>query len=186
MESIFDKDKNFKAAVGGFIVEFSKLESGLTVLDALTEFDLPNYAKYLPKYWGLSFEQKKNILTDFIKDQLPELNSIWQKLKQEMEDINKERRFIVHGFANSFIPKGTITTYIHKKGKIEDKELDINTIKKLTNRLRILLTGDNGINGEFHNLFIKTRIDKWNIFASDKYKIVYEVNNKIISEWKGV
>lgn len=45
-------------------------------------------------------------------------------------------------------------------------------------------SGDNGINGEFHVNFKTLRIDKWNKLVNNKFKIVYEVNNKILTEWR--
>jgi len=64
--------------------------------------------------------------------------------------------------------------------------MDIKTINDLTNRLRHLMTGENGINGEFHILFTKMRINKWNELVNDNNKITYRVNNKIETVWKGI
>ena len=65
------------------------------------------------------------------------------------------------------------------------KKQTLEEIKCFTNRLYHLNTGENGINGEFHTLFTKTRIDKWNDLVNDDNKIIYRVNNKVISKWIG-
>ena len=55
----------------------------------------------------------------------------------------------------------------------------------MTDRVHHLNTGDNGIRGEFHTKFTKTRIDKWNNLVRDDARIVYKQNGEIISDWKG-
>lgn len=83
------------------------------------------------------------------------------------------------------MPNETITTQVKENGKVTTKKLTLNEIKGFTNRLHHLNTGKKGINGEFHTLFSKTRINKWNDLVNDKNKIIYRINNEIISEWKG-
>lgn len=185
MSTIFEKDKKFKEAIGAFIIAFSELEYGLAHLGALTEFDLRKRDNYLLTHIGNTFERKVKILTEFIDGNLTELKPIWDELKGEIGQLNRERRFIAHGFNQYFLPNESITTYIKEGKKLSSKELTVDNINKLTNRLHHLNTGENGINGEFHTLFTKTRINKWNELVNDDNKIVYSVNSKIESDWKG-
>jgi hypothetical protein len=61
MNDIFENDRKFKEAIGAFIIAFSELEFGLAILCTLTEFDPRNKDKFLSKYIGYSFEQKRTL-----------------------------------------------------------------------------------------------------------------------------
>lgn len=185
MTDIWKNNKEFKEAIGAFIIAFSKLEFGLVFLCSMTEFDVRKKEEYVTKYLGFTFERKMQHLTDFISENLNELEPVWEKLKNEIGQLNRERRFLVHGFMTYYLPHETITTHIKEKSKITTKKQTLEEIKGFTNRLHHLNTGENGINGEFHTLFTKTRIDKWNDLVNDNNKIIYKVNNEIISKWKG-
>lgn len=179
------KDKEFKEAIGAFIIAFSQLEYGLVFLCTMTEFDIRFRDNYKTKYLGFSFDQKVKHLTNFIDEQLNEIKPIWDKLKHEIGQLNRERRFFAHGFMTYYIPNEHIITSIRENGNIVEKEQTLDEINGYTNRLHLLNTGDNGINGEFHTLFTKNRIDKWNRLVNDNNKVIYKVNDKIISDWKG-
>lgn len=182
---MFEKDKKFKEAIGAFIIAFSELEFGLAYLGALTEQDLRKKDLRLINHIGFNFTTKVKNLTDFINQDLVEFKDIWKEIKENIEHLNKQRRFIAHGFRKYYLPKETISTFI-KDGKIiVKKELDIDTINNLTKKLHEINTGKNGINGEFHQLFTLARINKWNELVNDNNKIVYKVNNNIITDWKG-
>jgi len=183
--NIIEQDRNFKAAIGAFIIAFSELEYGLAHLGVMSEFDIRKKDDYLLKHIGYPFERKVKNLTGFIEENMNELKPIWDNLKVEIGQLNRERRFIAHGFNQYFLPKESITTYIKEGKTLKSKDLNIKTIKELTNRLHHLNTGENGINGNFHTLFIKTRINKWNELVNEDNKIVYRVNSKIESDWKG-
>jgi hypothetical protein len=185
MNDIWKNDKDFKQAIGGFIIAFSELEFGLVFLCTMTEFDLRKSNSYTSKYLGFTFEKKSERISEFINDNLLELKPIWDKLKVEIKQLNRERRFLAHGFLNYFLPNETITTHIKEKGEIVTKQHTVEEIIILTNRLHQLNTGENGINGEFHTLFTKTRIDRWNELVNDDAKIIYKLNDRIISNWKG-
>jgi len=182
---ILKKDREFKEAIGSFVIAFSELEFGLVFLCTLTEFDIRQKDNYVTKYLGFAFEKKMTHLTDFIGEQLPDLKSIWEKLKSEIGILNKERRYLVHGFMSYGLPRETITTHVRESGKVSTKNHSLEEIKSFTNRLHHLNTGENGINGEFHTLFTKTRINKWNTLVNDDNKIIYKVNDIILSDWKG-
>lgn len=187
MNARITKDKEFKEAIGAFIIAFSELEYGLADLGSMTEFDLRKKSSYFIKHVGFPFERKVSNLSDFIEEHLSELKPIWDELKVEIGQINYERRFIAHGFIQYFLPheSSTTSTFIKKGKELVERKHDSKSIKELTNRIYHLNTGKNGINGEFHTLFTKTRVNQWNSLVNDDSKIVYKVNNEIISEWKG-
>ena len=58
---LWKNDKDFKEAIGEFVIAFSELEFGLVFLCSMTEFDLRQKDKYVTKYLGYSFEQKFDI-----------------------------------------------------------------------------------------------------------------------------
>jgi len=185
MADIWKKNKEFKEAIGAFVIAFSELEFGLVDLCSMTEFDIRKKDHYVTKYLGFTFERKLQHLTDFISENLSELEPVWEKLKNEIGQLNRERRFLVHGFMTYYLPHETITTHVKEKGKVTTKHQTLEEIKGFINRLQHLNTGENGINGAFHTLFTKTRIDKWNNLVNDENKIIYKVNNEIVSKWKG-
>ena len=185
MSELWKNDKLFKEAIGSFIIAFSELEFGLVFLCSMTEFDVQKKDQYFTKYSGFTFEMKMKHLTNFISENLNELLPIWWKLKNEIGQLNRERRFLVHGFMTYYLPSETITTHVKENGTLTTKKLTLEDITNFTNRLLHLNTGENGINGDFHTLFMKTRIDKWNDLVNEKNKIVYRVNSEIISKWTG-
>ncbi len=185
MMDILKKDKEFKEAIGAFVIAFSELEYGLVFLCTMTEFDFRKKDEYIPKYLGLSFEQKVRHLTDYIEENLIELKPIWDEIKIKIGQLNRERRFLVHGFMSYGLPRETIITRVKENGRLTTKKQTLEEIKGYINSIHHLNTGDNGINGDFHTLFVKTRVDKWNVLVSDNNKIVYKVNDIVISNWKG-
>jgi|LakMenE01Jun11ns_1017448.scaffolds.fasta_scaffold9720268_1 hypothetical protein len=185
MTNILKNDKAFKEAIGSFIIAFSELEFGLVFLCSMTEFDIRQKETYITKYLGFTFENKVRHLTSFIDEHLNELVPIWEKLKAEIGELNRERRFLVHGFMSYSLPHETITTHVKESGNVTTKKQSLSEIKKFTNRLNHLNTGENGINGKFYTLFTKTRINKWNNLVNDNNKIIYRVNDIILSDWKG-
>lgn len=185
MTDIWKNDKNFKEAIGSFIIAFSELEFGLVFLCAMTEFDIRQKDNYITKYLGFTFEKKVQHLSTFIEEYLTEINPIWDILKSEIGQLNRERRFLVHGFMSYSLPHETITTHVKESGKVITKNQTLEEIRNFTHRLHHLNTGENGINGEFHTLFTKTRINKWNELVNDENKIIYKVNDIVVSDWKG-
>jgi hypothetical protein len=73
MTDVWKNDKDFKEAIGSFIIAFSELEFGLVLLCSMTEFDVRKKDEYITKYLGFTFEKKKQHLTDFISEHLEEL-----------------------------------------------------------------------------------------------------------------
>lgn len=185
MIDIFENDKKFKEAIGAFIIAFSELEYGLAFLGVLTEFDLRKRDENLLTHIGYSFENKKKNITNYIETYLPELKPTWDIQKKKIEELNRERRFIAHGFSSYSLPRESITAFVKEGKQLSSRKFDLETIKRLTNEIRHLNTGKNGINGEFHVEFSRQRINQWNALVNAENKIVYRVNSEIISNWKG-
>lgn len=155
------QDRKFKEALGAFVIAFSELESGLVFLCLLTEDDLKNKDKQLVKYLGLPFHKKVEVISEYIKESLKELEPVWSELKVEIGQLNRERRFLVHGFTTYYLPKETIKTYVPEKGKVVAKSYTLEELKKLTDRIHHLNTDkENGLKGDFNTLFTKLRVNK--------------------------
>jgi len=178
-------DSSFKEAIGAFVIAFSEFEYGLVFLCAMTDFDLLRHENYIVKYLGFPFEKKLRHLTEFISEYLKELYPTWAKIKEEIEQINTERRFLVHGFVMYTIPREKITTHVKIGSRVLAREHTVKDIRKLTIRLQHLNTGKNGIRGEFQTLFISLRFNKWNLLVNDEFKLVYENNGITLTDWKG-
>ncbi|MHB1178000.1 MAG: hypothetical protein ACYCZO_06675 [Daejeonella sp.] len=56
---LWKNDKDFKEAIGSFVIAFSELEFGLVFLCSMTEFDLRQKGKYVTKYLSVSHSNKK-------------------------------------------------------------------------------------------------------------------------------
>jgi hypothetical protein len=185
MNNFIEKDKEFKEALGSFMIAFSELEYGLVILCTLTEFDLRKKDLSYLKYLGYTLELKVKTITEFINDNLPDLKSIWDLIKINIGNVNRERRFLVHGFHNYYLPNENISTRIKENGKIVEKKQSAIEIKKLAKEIQHINTGTNGINGQFYIFFTTARVNQWNSFVNDDNKIVYTINSKILSDWKG-
>ena len=162
MDDIFKTDKELKEAIGAFVIAFSELEFGLALLGTLTESDVSKSNSYLLKHMGNSFKEKTKVIDEYIKEDLNELQEIWQDIKVEIGQLNRERRFIVHGFIQYALPKENVKTYIKESKKLIEQTHTPDSLKKLTTRLHYLNTGEQGINGNFWVAFRLARINKWN------------------------
>ncbi len=185
MNDLIQNDKNFKEAIGEFIIAFSQLEFGLAFLCVFAETDLKSKEDYLSKYLGFPLDKKLKHLNKYIRNDLFELYRLWEKIQTEIILLNKERRFLVHGFMSYSLPREYLSTFTKVNGKIEMKNQALEQIKEFTNRVHHLNTGENGINGEFNILFTKTRVDKWNESALEIDKIEYRVNSEILTKRTG-
>jgi hypothetical protein len=186
---IFDdleREKKFKESIGAFVIEFSKLEFGLVELCALTEFNIHKKNEYISKYMGYTFVKKISIISDTIKNCFPELQETWNKLESKIKEINSYRRYIIHGIIDYSFQDETTTSYVKSKKQISKNELTVEKIDDITNQVSILNTGEYGILGDFHTLFTTARVNQWNTIVSDENKIVYKVNDIMLSDWKGV
>lgn len=180
---IFENDNKLKKSIGAFIIAFSGLEYGLAVLCSWTDFDLRQ--RDLTKYLGYSFDQKREVIKNYVYQYLPNLKDTWDKINIEIGEINKERRFIAHGFIDYYLPNDNISTYIKDRGKVVSKKQSPEIIDNLTSNIYKINTGKNGINGEFHINFIRDRIDLWNDFVIEELRFTYEIDGQIVTKWKG-
>lgn len=186
MNNIFETDKKFKEIIGAFMITFSKLEYGLSFIGVLTEFDLRKREENLPTHIGNSLENKIRNITNYIENNnLIELKEIWDIKKNKIGQLNRERRFIAHGFASYSLPRENITTHIKENKKLVKRKFKIETLKRLKNELNELNTGKNGISGEFYIEFSRQRINQWNNLVNEENKIIYKVNSEVLSDWKG-
>jgi hypothetical protein len=185
MTDLFKSDKDFKEAIGAFIIAFSEFEYGLVFLCSMTDFDPRQSVRYILKYLGYPFERKLQHLTEFIDEHLQELQPIWTKIKADIEQINTERRFLVHGFMNYSLPGETITTHVKGKKRILTKIHTLKDIKVLTDKLHHLNTGKMGIRGEFDTVFRTARFDNWNALVNDESKVIFKINGETVTGWKG-
>jgi hypothetical protein len=166
------------------MLAFSQLEFGLGILCTFTEFDLLRRDEHLPDYLGMTLENKKKKITDYLNKYEPELVQTWTEIKKEIDDLNSQRRFIAHGVQNVFVDD-KLTAVVRVGGQLREEELTIDKVNQWTRRLNEVNTGDNGILGSFYGAFVTRSINRWNRHVIDDFKIVYEVNNKIVSEWRG-
>jgi hypothetical protein len=179
-------DHNFKKAIGEFIIAFSEMEFGLSDLCSFTEFDPRKNESYLTKYMGYNFEKKQTTLKNYIKNELPELIPSWEKINNEIGQINRIRRFIAHGIISYAMPLENVSAYVKENGKIKEEKLTIETIEIFTNQIHEINTGENGILGEFRICFITARINSWNNLVQDEFKSIYTINGEIQTEWSGI
>lgn len=156
MSMIIEKDKQFKEAIGAFIIAFNKLEFGLAYLVALIECEAGKDCNILPKHIGYPFSKKVKILSEFINENMEDLKQIWEELKKEISELNEERRYISHGIIQYFMSNDTTRVYIKKGKTFSSKELNTDYINKLTKRLHEMNTGKKGIHGDFCISFQKT------------------------------
>ena len=122
---------------------------------------------------------------EFIKTHLPNLLEEWIVINVAIGQINSDRRHLVHGFTQYYLPEEHIETFVKKKGRVEKKRFTVNDIKALTEKIHHINTGDNGINGVFHTKLLVTRINLLNYNVEPKMRMVYKVNNVILTDWKG-
>jgi len=178
-----NKDKAFKETLGEFIIKFSQLEFGLAYLCSFTDFDLRKQKLALIKQMSNSFENKRKTLSIFIDENFQELKKEWEDINQKIGIINRERRFLAHGFFEYYFPNEEVSTMIIESKKITEKKHTSITIKDLISQVDDI---DFELNIQFRSKFIKEVVDNWNNIVLDDNKIVYKVNNKVMSEWKGV
>jgi hypothetical protein len=183
---VFKNDRLFKEAIGAFIIASSEMEFAITSLCSILGEDPRFHQKQLLDIFGKSLEYKRELVGEFIKTNLPDLNNEWISINTEIGRINSDRRHLAHGFTQYFLPHEHIETYVKKKGKIEKKRFTISDIKSLTNKIHHINTGENGINGVFHTKLFVARINLWNKKVEPSMRMVYNVNNAILTDWKGL
>jgi hypothetical protein len=185
MKNIFERHDKLKESIGEFILAFSELEFGLGILCSYTEFDLLQRNISLPKFIGMTFENKKRAIEDYIKNYEPELIDVWKKIDLEMKYLTEQRRFIAHGIESVYV-SDNLRAIVKVGNGLKVNNVTIDKVKEWTNRLQHVNTGDNGILGEFHIDFVTRSINRWNRYVIEEYRLTYKVNDKIVTEWKGI
>lgn len=184
MANIFENKDNFKKAIGGFVIKFTELEFSLLYYCGL--IDNPKNQKVsIRNHIGSKLEIRRKKITKYISQNLPELSTTWDRINTKLGIINNERNFLIHGIGSTGFYEDSIKAIIKQKENIQIKEFTIEDIKKLTDQIAHLLTGDNGLAGEFLTEFSTKVFDLYNSTSNGDDKIIYRVNNKILTQFKG-
>jgi hypothetical protein len=184
MKNLFERHKDLKESIGSFILAFSQMEYGLGILCTFTEFDLLRRDEHLPDYLGMTLDNKRRTITNYLSKYEKELLTTWKELDSEIDFLNRQRRFIAHGIQHVFVDD-KLYAAVRIGKKIQEKDLRIDEVNKWTNRLHHVNTGKHGILGEFYGEFVTRSINRWNKHVIEEFRIVYKVNSKIVSDWKG-
>lgn len=166
------------------MLAFSQLEFGLGILCTFTEFDILRKDEHLPQYLGMTLDNKKRTISDYLNKYEKELIPTWVKIKAEIDFLNHQRRFIAHGIQQVFVDD-KLTAMVKVGNQLEQKTLTIDEVDGWTNRIQHVNTGEQGILGEFYFNFVTKSVNRWNNHVVEELRIVYRVNDKIESEWKG-
>jgi hypothetical protein len=180
---VLKNDRQFKEAIGGFIIASSEMEFAITSLCSILGEDPRFHQKQLLDIFGKTLGEKRKLV-----GKLPELKEEWININEEIDQINADRRHLAHGFTQYFLPQEHIETYVKNKnnGRVEKKLFTIGDIKALTNKIHHINSGENGINGVFHTKLFVARINLWNNKVEPSMRMVYNVNNVILTDWKGL
>lgn len=180
-------DKLFKESIGAFIIASSEMEFAITSLCSILGEDPRFHQQQFIDIFGMTLTDKRELVGKFIKTHLPELKKEWININVEIGQINSDRRRLVHGFTQYFLPQEYIETFVKNKksGKVEKKHFTVEDIKLLTNKIQHINTGKNGIFGEFHTKLFVARINLWNCKVESKMRMIYSVRNEILTDWKG-
>jgi hypothetical protein len=181
-----ENDRQFKEAIGAFIIASSEMEFAITSLCSILGEDPRFHQKQLLDIFGKTLEQKRQQVGEFIKIHLPELKEEWININVEIGQINADRRHLAHGFTQYYLPQEHIETYVKNNGRVKKKLFTIGDIKALTNKIHHINSGENGINGVFHTKLFVARINLWNNKVEPSKRMVYNVNNVILTDWKGL
>ncbi len=184
MKNLYERHRDFKEAIGSFILAFSELEFGLGILCSMTEFNLLTREQTLPTYLSLTLENKKKTITDYINKYETELKPTWDKIKQEISFLNEQRRYIAHGIERVYV-NDNLRAIVKVGQQLEEKTLTIEEVKKWTDRLHHVNTGENGIIGNFYLDFVRRSVNRWNRYVIEDHRIVYTVDGKTVTDWKG-
>ncbi len=183
---VLKNDKEFKEAIGALVISSSEMEFAICRLCSMVGEDPREHQDRLFQYWDKRLEEKRKAVSDFIKVQTPELHSEWTLINAEIGKLNEDRNFLIHGFVQYYLPNTEVVTYRKKKGKIIKKQFSINDIRVLTNKIHQINTGTNGINGVFQTKFFLARINNWNNQVEESRRMIYRVNDEVLSDWKGI
>lgn len=180
---ILKSDKKFKEAIGAFVISFSELENSLARLAVFTIPDPRKHKNQLPMFISYTLDKKRSIISDYIKLNLPDLINDWNEINQKIGNLNRYRRFVVHGIISYSLPNDTVKSYIKDSGgKIVEHLLSINEIKSKTLEINKVISGNNGTGGEFREKFIIARLNNWNKLVKEKNRFDYKSNGEKLTD----
>jgi len=182
---LYKNDKLFKEAIGAFIIASSEIEFAITSLCSILGEDPRLHHNQFLEIFGKPLNKKRELIGEFIKTHLPVLIDEWIEINVSIGRINTDRRHLVHGFTQYYLPHEHIETFVNKNGRVEKKRFTITDIKALTEKIHHINTGDKGINGVFQTKLFVNRINLWNEKVEPTLRMVYNVNNVILTYWKG-
>jgi hypothetical protein len=174
-------EKEFDSLLGRFVRNFAELESYVLYMWGLIEHPKAQGKIFIEKDRTLLEERRKNV-TSYIHKTLPSFRLRWDRINSEINKLNQKRKFLVHATGHGDFYETYANFYTMGTGevhKIEHKE-----IKALLNDLAELFTGDDGINGIFVNDFATERYNEYNR-TTNEGKIIFKLNSKIVTEFKG-
>ncbi len=178
-----ESSAQFEIALGKFIKRFSELEYSLLYYWSLID-DPKNQNLVVKENFGSSFDDRRKKVTKYINNNLPELTERWKNINNKLTTINKERRYLIHGLGLSNFNNNTIKAVIKLNNQINVKIFTVAQINILLNEIAHILTGNDGLEGEFLIDFTTIRFNKYNSL-NPIGKIVYRVNDKILTSYKG-
>lgn len=83
--------------------------------------DPRHHQRHFNDIFGLKLEDKRKLLSSFIKNNIPSLHHEWTTINGEIGQINVDRRRLAHGFTQYYLPRERIDTYIKLKDRITKK-----------------------------------------------------------------
>lgn len=182
ISNLLENRDEFQSALGQFVIRFSELEFSL--LYFCGAIDHPrNENLGIKENLATTFEQRRNKISFFIRSELPEIADIWNGINERLGNINRDRRFLVHGIGCENFFLHSVKAFIPQKTKVDLKDFTIADIKSLSDQISHLLTGENGLSGEFIILFKTKRFDLHNRTTKQDDKIIFRVNGKIMTEY---
>ena len=178
-------DREFKEAIGAFIIASSEMEFAISILCSIIGEDPRHHQSQFNEIFGFNLESKRKLIGSFIKANIPSLLNEWTTINAEIGQINVDRRRLAHGFTQYYLPNERIDTYIKLNGNVAKKQFSLGDIKSLTNKIHHINTGDNGIGEVFHTKLFVARINLWNQQVESTRRMIYRVNDVILTDWKG-
>jgi len=171
-DKFIEQPKRHYLAIGEFISAFSAVELQLSVLMALIRGHYDR-SYYIANSFNISVSVKLKKIGLFIaslpRGERDQVEGKWLIIKRNIEELYLERNHIVHGIGNCTFFENTFTTILDEtyEHKLVRHEHSVDSINSLTLRIRHVLTGDNGISGEFfENLktsIISSEVKKHNV-----------------------
>lgn len=184
MTNLLKNREDMLKAIGLFTVNFSNLEFLLLELCTYTLLPLIPDGQFIT-FIGFTLEDKRKTINKFISIRIPVLAKEWKVINDKICDLNRNRRFLIHGFIQTGLYDEKVKTICKVNGKIVINEYSAKDINDLSNLIGHINTGENGIGGVFNSKFKTEAINKYNLEVEDKFKIVFKENDVIKTDWKG-